>query len=133
MLGSEWWFLNLHGPLKKGEKIDNIKAFELEGVIFLKESTSVDELAALLVHEGTHALDSLDELLLDFDYLFKSTGEIIHQGEKMSEIINKLDLTYEQLIEFRARIFEREIQILLGQKLDFETIGELTDLIEKLY
>ncbi|MGG8496187.1 hypothetical protein ACQY1Q_07200 [Tenacibaculum sp. TC6] len=43
------------------------------------------------------------------------------------------DLNIDELVEFRARIYEREFQIITKQEVDFETFEEMIEFIKDNY
>ena len=108
---------------------ENVSAFAYDKILYFRESTPVESFFNEIIHEGTHAVDEINGLFNDTVRLYNETAEIIHQGEKVEKYIR--DLTDNQIIEFRARIFEREFQIATNQETDFESIKSLVKYLKE--
>ena len=114
-----------------GKSAKKVSAFTRNGILYFRESTPVEIFFKEFVHEGTHVLDNIVKLENDSKKLITETGNIIHEGVKMSKHIK--GLSNAQLIEFRARIFEREFEKALNLNLDFKTIDEMVKFIKEHY
>jgi len=110
---------------------NNVSAFAFGGITYHRKSTPFEVFFKEFVHEGTHILDDLTKIAKNKSVLLKETQNIIHEGERMKKYVSRL--TSDQLIEFRARIFEREFEIANNLKLDFKTVKKLVKFIKKNY
>lgn len=106
-------------------------AFEYKTEMFFRETTPIDKFFNEIVHEGTHALDEANGIIDDYDKLFEVTKGILYKGEKLERQIKNLNL--DELVEFRARFFEREFQIVTKQEVDFESLDEMIKYIKENY
>ena len=115
------------------ESVDftKVSAFEYNKKMYFRSDTEVDKFFNELVHEGTHALDNISGIIDDYDLLLKDTSKIIHEDKNVSKHVEKLNKS--ELIEFRARIHEREFQIITKQNPDFDSLDELVEFIKKEY
>ncbi|MEP0263116.1 hypothetical protein [Dokdonia sp.] len=116
-----------------GGKVDvtSVSAFAFQKTLYIRESSSVETFLKEIVHEGTHILDNKIKLRDNITKLVDETGEIIHEGEKMSKFIKSLNA--DQVFEFRARIFEREFELAAGLEPEYKTIKELIEFIKDRY
>lgn len=110
---------------------EKVSAFALDGLTYFRESTPLEIFLKEYVHEGTHILDDFSKIGNNIEKLKKETGLIIHEGEIMQPYIKNLNK--KQLIEFRARIFEREFEIASNMDLEFKSISDLIKFIKKHY
>ncbi|SEC37243.1 hypothetical protein SAMN04489761_2808 [Tenacibaculum sp. MAR_2009_124] len=115
----------------KVEHVERISAFEYDGIMFFRETTDVDKFFNEIVHEGTHALDRINDIMEDYDQLYERTKNLVYNGRNVGGYIK--ELTLDQLVEFRARYFEREFQIVTKQNPDFMTFKEMIKFIKKEY
>ncbi|WP_299713081.1 hypothetical protein [uncultured Tenacibaculum sp.] len=106
-------------------------AMEFESIMYFREITPVDKFFNEIVHEGTHALDRYNGIIDDYDELYKITKDLIYKENKIENYIK--DLNLEELVEFRARFFEREFQIVTNQKPDYNNLEEMIKFIKKNY
>lgn len=113
------------------QDFSRISAFEYEGIMYFRENTPIDKFFNEIVHEGTHAIDRINLLINDYDELFKRTKSIIFEGKSVEKYIK--DLNLDELIEFRARFYEREFQIASQQIPDYNTIEEMIKFIKEEY
>ncbi|WP_282786488.1 hypothetical protein [Flavobacterium croceum] len=113
---------------KKSPK--NVSAFAIDGITYYRESTPVEIFFKEIVHEGTHILDDVSRISDNLIALRENTGKIIHQEETMAKYIKNLNK--KQLIEFRARIFEREFEIAAKLDLDFKKIEDMIKFIKNI-
>ena len=117
-----------------GEKLDDIKdvvASQKNEIIYIKNNTSLDKAFGEIVHEGKHALDHLDGLFKNEKLLREETKLIVHDKVYMKSYVDKM--TKDQVIELRARIAEREFQLVAKQKPDFSSVAEMISFIFKKY
>ena len=114
-----------------GKSAKKVSAFARNGICHFRESTSIEVFFKEFVHEGTHVIDRINNLEKNIKKLINETGNIIHEGEKMSKYIKGLNKN--QLIEFRARVFEREFELALNIELDFKNIDDMIKFIKKNY
>lgn len=113
------------------QDFSRISAFEYDGIMYFRENTPIDKFFNEIVHEGTHAIDRINLLMNDYDELFKRTKSIIFEGKSVEKYIK--DLNLDELIEFRARFYEREFQIASQQIPDYNTIEEMIKFIKEEY
>ncbi|MFL0259472.1 hypothetical protein V2762_05915 [Tenacibaculum maritimum] len=113
------------------KNINRISAFEYGGTMYFRQTTSVDTFFNEIVHEGTHALDRVNEIIKDYDILFEKTKNLIDNGQSVDKYIQ--DLTLDQLVEFRARYYEREFQIISKQEPDYKAIKDMVNFIKEEY
>ena len=114
-----------------GKSAKRVSAFARNGICHFRESTPIEIFFKEFVHEGTHVIDRINDLEKNLTKLVNETGNIIHEGEKMVKYIKGLNKN--QLIEFRARIFEREFELALNIELDFKNIDDMIKFIKKNY
>ncbi|MFL0205027.1 hypothetical protein [Tenacibaculum maritimum] len=113
------------------KNINRISAFEYGGTMYFRQTTSVDTFFNEIVHEGTHALDRVNEIIKDYYILFEKTKNPIDNGQSVDKYIQ--DLTLDQLVEFRARYYEREFQIISKQEPDYKAIKDMVNFIKEEY
>ncbi|MBC8755505.1 hypothetical protein H2O64_12580 [Kordia sp. YSTF-M3] len=93
-------------------------SIERGGVMYFRKTTAADnkleEFLGLIIHEGTHALESIVEASLDFKEQVLKFGNI-HSKEK------------------RAYFYQRQFQIEMGFKLDFRYLNEISKFVKNNY
>jgi len=117
--------------MKGGKPEIYASAFEIDSQMFFRESTPVDKYFNEIVHEGTHALDRAKGIINNYEKLYEVTKDLVFEGQKVEKIIKGLNL--DELVEFRARLFEMEFQIATKQERDFKSLKEMTDYIREFY